>query len=273
VTLVGVCGAELESWRERPERAAEYAEQAIRRLHEAYPLHLAVVSLAALGIAAYADVAARARRVKDDGAERTAIAAGEELLARAAETMANARPSSGAIGPEGRAWLRRAEAEATRLHGPGDPAVWRAVVDAFGYGETYREAHARWRVAEALLAGGDRSDREEAAEQLRLAVQVADELRAAPLREAVLRLARRARVGLDRGAAGATTNPLTPREQAVLSLVAAGRTNRQIGAELFISEKTVSVHLSRVMAKLEVASRTEAVSAAYNRGLLAPPLA
>jgi DNA-binding NarL/FixJ family response regulator len=57
----------------------------------------------------------------------------------------------------------------------------------------------------------------------------------------------------------------------VLALVAAGRTNRQIGGELFISEKTVSVHLSRVMAKLGVASRTEAVSAAYTKGLLMPP--
>ena len=54
------------------------------------------------------------------------------------------------------------------------------------------------------------------------------------------------------------------------TLVAGGRTNRQVGAELFISEKTVSVHLSRVMAKLGAASRTEAVSVAYARGLLSP---
>jgi DNA-binding NarL/FixJ family response regulator len=56
----------------------------------------------------------------------------------------------------------------------------------------------------------------------------------------------------------------------VLVLVAGGRTNRQVGAELFISEKTVSVHLSRVMAKLGATSRTEAVSVAYSRGLLRP---
>ena len=57
----------------------------------------------------------------------------------------------------------------------------------------------------------------------------------------------------------------------MLTLVADGRTNRQVGSELFISEKTVSVHLSRVMAKLGAASRTEAVSLAYSRGLLTPP--
>jgi DNA-binding NarL/FixJ family response regulator len=55
----------------------------------------------------------------------------------------------------------------------------------------------------------------------------------------------------------------------VLALVAGGRTNRQVGEELFISEKTVSVHLSRVMAKLGAGSRTEAVSIAHERGLLA----
>ena len=57
----------------------------------------------------------------------------------------------------------------------------------------------------------------------------------------------------------------------MLTLVAGGRTNRQVGGELFISEKTVSVHLSRVMAKLGATSRTEAVNVAYTRGLLTPP--
>ena len=66
-------------------------------------------------------------------------------------------------------------------------------------------------------------------------------------------------------------DPLTPRERSVLALVAEGRTNRQVGQALFISEKTVSVHLSRVMAKLGATGRTEAVSIAYGRGLLAAP--
>ncbi|MCH7229611.1 response regulator transcription factor [Glycomyces sp. L485] len=66
-----------------------------------------------------------------------------------------------------------------------------------------------------------------------------------------------------------TTGPLTPRELGVLRLVAKGLTNRQIGAELYISEKTVSVHLSRAMSKLGVANRAEAVNAAHLRGYLA----
>jgi DNA-binding NarL/FixJ family response regulator len=61
---------------------------------------------------------------------------------------------------------------------------------------------------------------------------------------------------------------LTPREQEVLTLVATGRSNRDIAQQLFISAKTVSVHISNVLAKLEATSRTEAVAVARRRGLL-----
>ena len=61
---------------------------------------------------------------------------------------------------------------------------------------------------------------------------------------------------------------LTPREAEVLALLARGRTNRQIGSELFISEKTASVHVSNILAKLGAGSRTEAVAVAASRGLL-----
>jgi DNA-binding CsgD family transcriptional regulator len=267
MTLLGVCGAELGMWRSRPQEAAQWAEQALQWLRQYEPWHMAGVSLCALGIAAYADIAATARRAGDAAAERRAVASGEELTSRAEGTMANAVVDTAGVGPEGRAWMLRAQAETGRLRAERNPDAWRDVVEAFGYGEAYRQAQARWRYAEALLAGGDRSGREQAAEQIRLARQVAEELGAVPLREAVVGLARRARIGLDRAAAP-PSDVLTPREQSVLALVAAGRTNRQIGAELFISEKTVSVHLSRVMAKLGVTSRTEAVSAAYARGLL-----
>ena len=50
---------------------------------------------------------------------------------------------------------------------------------------------------------------------------------------------------------------------------AAGRTDRQVGAELFISEKTASVHVSNILAKLGAGGRTEAVAIAASRGLLA----
>lgn len=61
---------------------------------------------------------------------------------------------------------------------------------------------------------------------------------------------------------------LTPRELEVLRLVATGRTNRQIATDLVISEKTVARHVSNILAKAEVSSRTGAVAYAHDRGLL-----
>ena len=76
--------------------------------------------------------------------------------------------------------------------------------------------------------------------------------------------------------AGAASEPapstdelgLTPREGEVLALVAAGRTNRQIGEALFISDKTASVHVSNILAKLGVANRSEAAAAAHRLHLV-----
>jgi len=62
--------------------------------------------------------------------------------------------------------------------------------------------------------------------------------------------------------------PLTAREREVLALLARGRTNRQIGRTLFISEKTASVHVSNILGKLGAGSRTEAVDIAHRRGLV-----
>ena len=226
MTLVGTCGAELECWRGQPARAAEYVEQALQRLRKTDPWHLVALSLCALGIAAHADLAEDARRVGDSSGEQQAVAAGEEILAHARETMTRGRPDSREVGPEGLAWFARVQAEASRLQGSNDPDVWRAVVEAFGYGETYRQACARWRLAQALLSGGDVAAREEAAEQLTQAREVAERLGAQPLAEAVAALWRRGRLGPDRGRSEPATGPLTPRELAVLSLVAAGHTNR-----------------------------------------------
>lgn len=67
-----------------------------------------------------------------------------------------------------------------------------------------------------------------------------------------------------------TEEPLSPRELEVLRLVAAGSTNRQIAAELFISEATVKTHLLHLYGKLDVNDRAAAVAAAFDRGLLVP---
>lgn len=67
-----------------------------------------------------------------------------------------------------------------------------------------------------------------------------------------------------------TEEPLSPRELEVLRLVAAGSTNRQIAAELFIKEATVKTHLLHLYGKLDVNDRAAAVAAAFERDLLVP---
>ena len=97
-----------------------------------------------------------------------------------------------------------------------------------------------------------------------------------PLRREVELLAQRGRLHLhesvDTAATPAASSPaaslgLTKREAEVLALVAEGRTNRQIGQALFITPKTASVHVSRILAKLGVAGRGEAAAIAHRLGL------
>ena len=64
--------------------------------------------------------------------------------------------------------------------------------------------------------------------------------------------------------------PLSQRELEVLELVAAGSTNREAAARLFISEATIKSHLLNIYGKLGVSDRAAAVAEAYNRGLLTP---
>lgn len=90
-------------------------------------------------------------------------------------------------------------------------------------------------------------------------------------------LAGRVRIPLDPSAAGSGPSApaevpapygLTGRELAVLRLVAAGRTNAQVGAELYISPKTVGVHVSNILRKLGVSGRAHASALAERAGLL-----
>ena len=142
-------------------------------------------------------------------------------------------------------------------------------------GAPVRGACARWRQAEALLAGG--APRQQAEAVLRPAHQTAVMLGAAPLQREVELLAQRGRLRL-KAPVDTTASPeappspaaslgLTQREVEVLALVAEGRTNRQIGQSLFITPKTASVHVSRILAKLGVTGRGEAAAVAHRLGL------
>ena len=120
-------------------------------------------------------------------------------------------------------------------------------------------------------------DRDGAEESLRRAAVLATRLGAAPLSEEIAILARRARIRVP-GAGGDVAEDqddraglgLTERELDVLRLVAAGRSNREIAAELFISPKTASVHVSNILGKLGVATRGEAAAKAHALRLFEP---
>src|SRR5690606_35101022 len=113
-------------------------------------------------------------------------------------------------------------------------------------------------------------DRPAAQQALRQAWQAAQSIGAAHLEAQLVDLARRARFRLADGGSTATESAsplrLTPREQEVLRHVAEGMTDRQIGARLFISPRTVERHVSNVLAKSGVSRRAELVALAHRDG-------
>ena len=264
--LAGGNEADLARWQGDLERSSELARETLVTQEEAgAPWLLSAIWPAALALAAEADLAERVRAAGDQAAVKQHLATCEDLLARARGALQRARELGRQVGPEALAWLARAEAEWTRVEGRSDPDRWSAAADAFGYGYLYEEARCRWRLAEALLGDGRR---EQAATQARAAHEIAERLGAAPLLATLESLGRRGRLELGvQPPAGHEAPGLTPRELEVLRLVAAGRSNGQIAEALFISRKTASVHVSNILAKLGVRTRTEAAAAAHRMGL------
>jgi DNA-binding CsgD family transcriptional regulator len=146
-------------------------------------------------------------------------------------------------------------------------AAWEAV------SEPYPLARALLHGAAATL---ERGDRDGVTARLRQAASLADGLGAVPLGDQIAELARRGRVWLGSGSPGAGSPGtgagggagLTERELEVLRLVAAGHSNREIAASLFISPKTASVHVSNILGKLDVGTRTSAAAVAHTMHLL-----
>ena len=274
------CLAELRRWQGRPDEAADLARAAADDLARCFGAdQMGVVWLGAVEVAALADVAEEAALRDDDTVVATLHARAAERVAALdavyGEVLAAAPDPRHRPGPEAVAWLARGRAELSRFPGAGGHGPWREALAAFGYGYPFEDARCRLGLAGSLLRASRRGDDGwvEAEQLLARAAATADGLGARPLAEAVATLARRAGVALgpdpaDGGAAAPGAVVLTAREQDVLRLVARGWTNRRVGAELYISEKTVSVHLSNVMAKLGASGRTDAVSRAHRAGLL-----
>jgi DNA-binding CsgD family transcriptional regulator/tetratricopeptide (TPR) repeat protein len=234
------------------------------------------------GVRAEADQAERARAVGGRVEAKAAADAATGLLEQARALQQGAAP---AVRPVVAAYEALCRGEERRAAGAGDPDAFAEGSERWAaLGQPYPSAYARYREAEAVLAGQARSTR--AAQALRAAHDAAVRLGAAPLRHEIEALAGRARLVLTRpadepagdgevdapavAAGRATPSPLdalTARELDVLALMAEGRTNREIAAGLFISEKTASVHVSHILAKLGVRSRVQAVTVAHQVGV------
>jgi DNA-binding CsgD family transcriptional regulator len=243
--------AAVDHWLERIDLSADYA--------------IGAAALAAAGVSVEADAAERARDVGDAGAESAALRRVDELLARGATAVAPHRPVE-------RAALAGARAEAGRAAGKPDAAAYVEAAAAWEeLGRPEPAARMRWRAAEAHVAAGDR---EAAAEAARAAHAAAVRIGAGWLRGEIEGLAARARLALERGDRDEAPDEdpfgLTERERQVLALLAEGATNREIGATLFMAEKTASVHVSRILAKLNARTRTEAAAVAHRHRLAEP---
>jgi DNA-binding CsgD family transcriptional regulator/tetratricopeptide (TPR) repeat protein len=272
IGMHGVLRGELCRRQRHLEGAQAAVQDALDRLEVCTDDVMRIARVSVVGARVEADRAERARDLREAGDRRDALTRAkihvERLDAAAAEG-----------GPVERAYLAEAKAELARARGRGAARDWALAATAWDEIERpYPAATARWRQAEALVAAGKRT---EAATVASDGLQVARRLGSQWLVEELTTLGERARLGLERvrsgqladggdgdgvnGAGGDEADPfgLTPRERQVLGLLAQGATNRQIGAALFMAEKTASVHVSRILAKLDVQGRTEAAAVAH----------
>jgi DNA-binding CsgD family transcriptional regulator/tetratricopeptide (TPR) repeat protein len=224
------------------------------------------------GMRACADLAEQAR-ARDLPAADAVEAAGD--LASWVERMGGApfadHPTVAATPAERATW----EAERTRVAGASDPDAWGGAAKAWqDLGCPHRAGYALWRQAEAQLDAAQPAAA--ATGTLQTAAVAADGH--APLVTQIHALADRARISLQAPATVSRSTSasaeaqaryeLTGRELAVLRLLTAGRTNAQIGAELYISPRTAGVHVTNILRKLGVSGRVQAAALAERAGLL-----
>jgi DNA-binding CsgD family transcriptional regulator len=264
--------AELALWAEAPGDALDEVQQVLA-LFQSPDLTILCGRLLTAGMRACADLAVQARARRDPSAD-AAVAAADGLawwVIQMGGAPFRDHPFVATIPAERATW----EAERTRLDGEDDPAAWAAAAKAWDdLGCPHRAGYAWWRQAQAQLDAGQPAA--EAAAALRAAAAAAGGHE--PLLARVRALAERARISLDARLASSPETPvpaaalarygLTGRELAVLRLVAAGRSNTQIGAELFISQRTAGVHVTNILRKLGVSGRVQAAALGERAGLL-----
>lgn len=222
--------------------------------------------LCSVGMRAEADWVSASRRARADDADLDRNDVVETLLQEAA------RAETLSVAPTN-AHVATCRAEHSRLSGASDPALWAAAAELWeGIAPSSRALYAHWREAEALLQA--QRDASRVRELLQDAHRHARSLELSVLERDIEALAERARISLDADGDSADERlgppdlGLTARELEVLLLLARGLANKEIADELFISSKTASVHVSRILTKLGVTSRVEAAGIAFKKGLV-----
>jgi len=201
--------------------------------------------------------------------ERVAVEA-ERIIEGSRRTLTLQAEEATHWGPEGVAWAARLSAEYLRLRWllgidpPGEKELleaWHSALTRFEeYGHRWEIARCQARYAAVLQATGDHAQARALADAARAE---AKKIGAEPL------LAELRSLGTaPRQRASVANETLTAREAEILALVAQGRSNGEIGKQLFIATKTVSVHVSNILGKLGASSRTEAAAIAQRKGLL-----
>ncbi len=257
----------IDLWAHRPAEALNRIREVPQGVDEArYRGFTAPILTTALR--ACADLAEAARAGRDTAGEEAARHAARDLV----ELHDAMRPDPFAPHPyhvtataHGATWA----AELTRVSGGANPDGWATAAAAWTrLGRPHRTAYAQWRQAEALLATGRTPAARECLRQAAAGARTH-----IPLLAEIRSLARLARLDLNdkqprHPVPPSTPYGLTPRETAVLELVADGLTNTEIGTRLFISEKTASVHVTNILRKLDVKNRAQAAALAQRAGLL-----
>jgi DNA-binding CsgD family transcriptional regulator len=259
VTTIFACESELQLWQDDPARGALLASSGLVTLTDDSAYDAGAARLVAAGFRSLADLAARPPR----SAEPQLVSAPwcEAFRRDLAARHADLEKRIGAD-PEVDAFVQTARAEQSR----DQPDDWLLARQCWARAQQpYREGYALLRIAEARLRD---ARRDQALRALQAGSEIAERLGSAPLREQVRRIAVVGRLTerLGEPSPQRAGHELTAREQQVLQLLVAGRTNRLIARELFISERTVGVHVSNVLRKLGVNNRTEAVREALRRG-------
>jgi DNA-binding CsgD family transcriptional regulator/tetratricopeptide (TPR) repeat protein len=268
----------LSTWRGRPNEALESIRENIARSADPErDIHMRTSYV--LGVRAAADLAEVARPTGDAAALERALADGREFDERLARHAELVRAMPGGGDPHLALDETLSKAELSRLEGPSSPDRWATAADAADtLRHPYDVAYCRYRQAEALLLS--RGSRSEIQSAVREAHRTAIEMGASLLQREIEGLAGRSRIALDADEAEEAAMPpadaigpggrfkLTRREQDVLERLVSGHTNRDIASELFISEKTASVHISNIKSKLGANGRAEIAAIAVRLHLV-----